>query len=459
MRPGVHAEAVSARARATGRRFDMMTSVCVLVGPLDNTLIPPGYRVIFAERLTLYGEESPICRHRLRVDPAMHPPVVLERAKTVLVARVLAVLSLIVALAAPAAAHQSSIKYTDLTVDGAQVTVALTIAPPDATGPLGVPDDSRPTITEVLASGDKVSAYIATWFSVALPSGAACSVSDPKAGPDADNTFVVVTWTVTCPETIDELALDFSRFFAVDQRHEAILAVHAPGEPVDPIVVRAQSPKLVVRAGSTSSIVDWIGYGMDHIYGGPDHVCFVLALLLVVVLVRGEDRSWRVRTPMAALRSTAAIVTAFTVAHSVSLISASLGWIHLPIPLVESVIAASILYTAVENVIKPDVRWRFALTFAFGLIHGLGFASVLEELLPPTNVIVPLLSFNVGVELGQLTIVAVALPVFWGLARLLGADRYRRIVLPVAAVPLVLISIKWLVERVFEITTFTVLGM
>lgn len=374
-------------------------------------------------------------------------------------ARLLTVLCLIASLAAPARAHQSSVKYTDLTVEGARVTVALTIAPTDATGPLGVPDDSRPTISEVLASADRVSAYIATWFSVALPSGAACGASDPRAGPDADNHFVVVTWTVTCPETIEEIALDFSRFFAVDQRHEAILTVHAPGKQVDPIVVRAQAPKLVVHAGSTASIASWIGYGMDHIYSGIDHICFVLALLLVVVLTRGEDRTWRVRTPLSALRSTATIITAFTIAHSLSLIAASLGWIHLPTRLVETLIAASIVYTAVEDVIRPDVRWRFALTFGFGLVHGLGFASVLEELLPPTHVIVPLLSFNVGVELGQLTIVIVALPVFWALARLVGADRYRRIVLPVAATPLVLIAIKWLIERAFDVTTFSLFGM
>jgi len=123
------------------------------------------------------------------------------------------------------------------------------------------------------------------------------------------------------------------------------------------------------------------------------------------------------------------------------------------------VIAASILYTAIENVVSPDARHRFAMTFGFGLVHGLGFASVLDELLPPTHVIVPLLSFNVGVEIGQLTIVAVALPVFWALARALGADRYRRIVLAVAATPLVLVSIKWLIERVFGITTFSLFGM
>ena len=120
--------------------------------------------------------------------------------------RVLVLLSLIaasiVALGDAAFAHQSSVKYTDLTIGGQRVTVSMTIAPSDATGPLGVPDDTRPTLDEVLAAKDKVSAYIATWFAVALPSGAACGVSDPRAGPDADNKFVVVTWTVTCPETI-----------------------------------------------------------------------------------------------------------------------------------------------------------------------------------------------------------------------------------------------------------------
>jgi HupE / UreJ protein len=183
----------------------------------------------------------------------------------------------------------------------------------------------------------------------------------------------------------------------------------------------------------------------------------VLALLLVVVLVRRTK--WETRSLLGALRATAAIITSFTVAHSISLIAASLGWIELPSRLVESLIAISIIYTAIENVVRPDVRWRFALTFGFGLVHGLGFASVLQEQLPPTNVIVPLLSFNVGVEIGQLTVVAVALPVFWLASRQLGADRYRRWVLPGAAVLLTLVGIKWLIERAFDVSTFTFWGM
>jgi hypothetical protein len=90
------------------------------------------------------------------------------------------------------------------------------------------------------------------------------------------------------------------------------------------------------------------------------------------------------------------------------------------------------------------------MTFGFGLVHGLGFASVLEARLPPEHVVAPLLGFNLGVELGQLAIVAVALPLLAALARAAGPDRYRRIVLAAAAVPLCLISAKWLIERAFD---------
>jgi hypothetical protein len=96
-------------------------------------------------------------------------------------------------------------------------------------------------------------------------------------------------------------------------------------------------------------------------------------------------------------------------------------------------IALSIAYTAIEDIAKPDVRWRFVLTFAFGLVHGLGFASTLANLLPPRDVVVPLLCFNIGVEIGQLTIVLGVLPVLYLVARTCGARRYRLYVLPVVA--------------------------
>lgn len=353
--------------------------------------------------------------------------------------------ALVMVWVAHARAHQSSIKYADVTVDGTRATVRFTVSPGDVTEPLGLPNDATPSVREALVPA--AAAYIAGWITLALPTGEPCIPSPATSAPAPDGAFVEVSWEATCPAEIGELALDFTRFFAVDARHEAIVSVHAPEHRVTPSVVRADRPRIVLAPGASTSLLAWVRHGMDHIYGGLDHIAFILALLLVVVLERADGR-WRVRSPWAALRSTAVIVTAFTIAHSFSLIAASLGWVRLPSSLVESLIAVSIIYTAVENVIRPDVPWRFALTFGFGLVHGLGFASMLEELLPRTSVIVPLLTFNLGVELGQLSIVLIALPLFWGIARVIGAEAYRRWGLAVAGLPLVILGIKWLFERV-----------
>ncbi|HEY0986418.1 MAG TPA: HupE/UreJ family protein, partial [Kofleriaceae bacterium] len=253
-------------------------------------------------------------------------------------------------------------------------------------------------------------------------------------------------------------ALDFGAFFAVDRRHEAIVTVHAPGAPGDAVVVRAGDPVLHVRAGEPLGLAAWISAGVEHIWDGRDHVCFVLALLLVVMLVRSDGR-WATRPPLPTLRHTAAIITSFTVAHSLSLIAASLGWVSLPGRLVESLIAFSILYTAIENIVRPDVRWRFMLTFGFGLVHGLGFASVLQVMLPPDHIIAPLLGFNVGVELGQLVIVLIALPLAWLAARELGAERYRRRAMPALSIAIAVVAIKWLIERALDVSLFGFWGM
>ena len=111
-------------------------------------------------------------------------------------------------------------------------------------------------------------------------------------------------------------------------------------------------------------------------------------------------------------------------------------------------IALSIMWTAIEDIIRPDVRWRFVLTFCFGLVHGLGFARMLAVLLPPGERIVPLLAFNLGVEVAHLTVITLALPVMWLVARGVGARRYRTIVLPIAAGILAVLGAIWMIERV-----------
>lgn len=349
----------------------------------------------------------------------------------------------LVALARVASAHQTSVKYVDLAIAGDTVDVRFRVAATDVTEPLGLAPDARPTAAQAAAS-PAVARYIAHWFALT-----GCRATPPVATVAGE--FVSVTWTEACASTAT-LRLDFTAFFAVDTRHIAIVRLSAPGaKPVDAIV-RANTPVLELRAGQAPpSLLAWIDAGVHHIWEGRDHISFVLALLLVVMLYRDRDGAWQTGSLWPTLRTTATVITAFTVGHSLSLISAALGWVSLPSRVVESLIALSIAYTAGENIVKPDVRWRFGLTFGFGLVHGLGFASVLSKMLPPHDVIVPLLCFNCGVELGQLTILVVALPLFWAICRGIGADRYRNIVMPVLSAVILTLGLNWLIGRALGI--------
>jgi len=163
-----------------------------------------------------------------------------------------------------------------------------------------------------------------------------------------------------------------------------------------------QQPQFVVKAASSTAEVAW-SYGVlgvEHILGGVDHLLFVLALLLIV---RGAQRI-------------VATITAFTVAHSITLVAATLGWVRVPGPPVEAIIALSIVFVAAEVVHglrgQPGLTARapWVVAFTFGLLHGFGFAGALAEVGLPHNAIpVALLTFNVGVEIGQLIFVAAVL--------------------------------------------------
>lgn len=142
--------------------------------------------------------------------------------------------------------------------------------------------------------------------------------------------------------------------------------------------------------------------GVEHIWTGYDHLLFLFALLVVC-------RS---------IRSIVAIVSCFTLAHSITLALATLNDVNLPPRLVEPAIAASIIFVGVENLLRrgAEPRGRWALTFVFGLIHGFGFASVLRDLgvgQGGGGIALPLLSFNLGVELGQIVVALVVLPLVW----------------------------------------------
>jgi hydrogenase/urease accessory protein HupE len=203
------------------------------------------------------------------------------------------------------------------------------------------------------------------------------------------------------------------------------------------------APAFVVEApaGAFAVARTYLVLGIEHILAGFDHLLFVLALLLIV---RGGLRI-------------VATVTAFTVAHSITLVAATLGWVHVPGPPVEATIALSIAFVAAEVVHglrgKPGLTARapWFVAFGFGLLHGLGFAGALAEVGLPQNAIpVALLMFNVGVEIGQLMFVTAVL-------LLLALARRRNWTLPAAtelAMPYAIgtIAMFWVIERVGAFT-------
>lgn len=191
-------------------------------------------------------------------------------------------------------------------------------------------------------------------------------------------------------------------------------AVEKVGQAADSGSPRADGP---TEPGQVSGFV---AEGIAHILGGLDHVLFLVCLLLPAVGRRDPTAlsAWRPHRQLReAVGPVFAQVTMFTLAHSVSLALASLGWLIIPSNIVEPLIAATIVVTAIDNV-RPVLPWsRTAVTFAFGLVHGFGFAGALAEAggLPPSHFAWALLQFNLGIELGQLAIVVLAMLVLSGL--------------------------------------------
>jgi hydrogenase/urease accessory protein HupE len=202
---------------------------------------------------------------------------------------------------------------------------------------------------------------------------------------------------------------------------------------------RASAEFAVADASATaretsSSFGNFVVLGVKHILTGYDHLLFLFGLLVVV---RG-------------FVSSLSIITSFTIAHSITLAAATFNLAQIPSRIVEPLIAVSIVYVGIENFLRGHVpKARQLVTFGFGLIHGFGFASVLREMGigPATRgVAVPLLSFNFGVELGQIIVAAVALPIIW---RLRENPVFMVRWVPACSAAVVLLGSFWFVERVF----------
>ncbi len=257
--------------------------------------------------------------------------------------------------------------------------------------------------------------------------------------------FVSLSLRGTCSEA-GTLQVKNSLFFAQDASQRALVEVVSGSQRFNTILsplssewAQPETPSAWVTFGR------FIVQGMWHVWIGYDHIAFVVLLLLPSVL-RGTREGWHNRTGVREIaRDLIGVVTAFTLAHSLTLSLAATQTVMLPERPVEITIAASIVVAGLLNLMPGAVGWRLPLAFGFGLMHGFGFANALAELDTHGMQMVPLLAgFNIGVELAQLTIVAVALPL---LLRLRGSSFYAARLMPAASLATAITGAAWLAAR------------
>ncbi|RZI85476.1 MAG: HupE/UreJ family protein [Rubrivivax sp.] len=328
--------------------------------------------------------------------------------------------------------------------------------------------------------------------------------SAPQIDTHTDGRYAVLRWTARCPlqpgQPWTTLSVDYRLFALTDPTHRGIVRLRtldgeagtvvlgvtrpqhtlafagldgmamastsagpagaaAPLSKVErPVVPSSASPHASNAAAFWHSLGRFVQDGMHHIAIGADHILFLLSLLLVSVWQRPQQArwwpplsAWRPRPGWrASLGEVLKLVTAFTVAHSITLALAAFGVLSPPSRWVEALIALSVLVAALDNLLPLLRAPRWIVVFGFGLVHGFGFAGALQDLgLARGDLAAPLLGFNLGVELGQLALVALTWPVFALLRR---TALYRWAVVGAGSLFIVAMAAVWLVERLFDMT-------
>jgi len=333
-------------------------------------------------------------------------------------------------LACPVGAHVTSTGLAIVDIDDGRLEYSLTVVASQV-------DELFAEFLLKAADGDRDSAERVAQtmrddakFTIA---GAACAPGRIAIrGSNAGDGKIVLEMTLSCPKSLGVLAIRDDWPEVMGPHFQTVMSVRVTGRPLAELafVEEHRVEQVELTGARFTGWLDFIGMGALHILSGPDHLLFLLALL---ALSRG-------------LWPTVKIVTGFTVAHSITLSLAVLGLVDVPSRIVEPLIAASIIWVALENLLSPSGisrRWLVAATF--GLVHGLGFAGGLLELgLPREALVRALVGFNVGVEIGQIAFVAVVLP------PLAWASRPGRLTrLPqVLSVAVAVIGSVWFVQRV-----------
>ena len=357
-------------------------------------------------------------------------------------------------------AHKPSDSYLVITVKDSNIKGQWDIALRDLEYAIGLDENADNQITwqEVISKQKEIEAY--AFARLALKNSQnICAAIPIKILIDdhTDGAYVVIKFIASCHDIITELNLKYSLFADIDPSHRGLLRLVYKGNTKTSIFGpdNAQQSFTLSAPNRLIEFKNYIVEGIWHIWKGYDHILFLISLLLPAVLIR-KSKLWQ---PSTSFKSAAVdvlkIVTAFTLAHSITLTLATLQIISLPSRWIEAAIAASVVIAAMNNLNPNILRKRWVAAFVFGLIHGFGFATVLSNLgLKNDTLVLALVGFNVGVEIGQIAIVMIYLPISFALRK---TWFYKTVLFYTGSIIIMAVATVWLIERAFDMKILSII--
>jgi hypothetical protein len=301
------------------------------------------------------------------------------------------------------------------------------------------PVTSKLLRTNIGARDDDVADYVQSEI-IVMSSGKDCSLTQLVQAPPFPSGNRIIDMQFRCPAAVSDLTITSTLFLDLDESHTQFLRLAPPDNPrmVQHEGVLTVSNKTfrvenVATAGSPwlERALAFLKLGIEHLLTGFDHILF---LLTVIIGLRF----------MASIKA----VTSFTVAHSLTMALAFLGAISIPASIVEPLIAITVIYVAIENIVRKNIQRRWIWTFVFGLIHGLGFVGALKVItVSQSELILSLVSFNIGIELAQLLVVVLAMLLFRVIHRYSWGTLFDRVFSGGVA----LLGVFWLGQRVLAV--------
>jgi hypothetical protein len=364
-----------------------------------------------------------------------------------------AIALLLVVWAANAYAHKASTSYLQLHVHGTDVTGRWDIALRDLDYAIGLDTDGDTQLTwgEVRRQQPRIADYALRRLTVRSDQDdCQLAVEKLQIVDHSDGHYASLALAGQCPHEPVSLSLDYQLLFDVDAWHRGLLNLDFRGSHSGLFAPEEHVLRYNVAGASSWTVFSqYFRAGIWHVWTGWDHMLFLAGLFLPAVL-RRRGGEWLPATSLkVALTDTAVMVTAFTLAHALTLSLAATGLFSPPTRWIESGVAASVLFAGLNNLVPMVYRGLFWLAAGFGLIHGAAIAGALIELgLPPGDRVWSLLAFNLGVEAAQLSVLLAVIPISFICRRSLW---YRWLVLIPGSLFITIVGLLWLIQRAFDV--------